>query len=226
MMDSTRRSFLAGAALASTVAAAAAPLGSSFAGAHVPKALPFDPAKLNGISEKLIRSHWDNNYSGAVKALNALEIKLAQLLSDKDVPPFVYGPLKREELIRTGSVVLHDHYFGNLGGDGKPAGKMLAAIDTAFGSFDRWQTEFQRTAMSLAGGSGWAVLAHNAHTNSLHNYWMADHAHGALTGRPLLVLDMYEHAFQLDYGAAAGKYVEAFWKNVNWDVVEQRFANA
>src|SRR5215470_12815446 len=91
----------------------------AFAGQHQPKPLPFDAAKLKGISEKLIKSHWENNYSGAVKALNAVEQRLAVMLSDKDLPAYVYGDLKREELVRTGSVVLHEHYFANLGGDGK-----------------------------------------------------------------------------------------------------------
>src|SRR5947208_17029337 len=90
-----------------------------FAGQHQPKPLPFDATKLKGISEKLIKSHWENNYGGAVKALNAVEQRLGAMLGDKDLPPYVYGDLKREELIRTGSVVLHDHYFANLGGDGK-----------------------------------------------------------------------------------------------------------
>src|SRR6478609_7110046 len=96
---------------------------AAFRGTHQPKALPFDPAKLKGISEKLIKSHWENNYSGAVKALNAVEQRLASMLTDKDLPPYIYGDVKREELVRTGSVVLHENYFSNLGGDGKASGK-------------------------------------------------------------------------------------------------------
>src|SRR6201988_2190325 len=104
----------------------------AFSGQHSAKALPFDPAKLKGLSEKLIKSHWENNYGGAVKALNAVEQRLATMLGDKDLPPYFYGDLKREELVRTGSVVLHDHYFANLGGDGKPGGNVLNAIKQAF----------------------------------------------------------------------------------------------
>ena len=88
----------------------------AFRGTRQPKPLPFDPAKLKGLSEKLIRSHHENNYTGAVTALNAVEKRLDMLMRDKDIPPFVYGPLKREELHRTGSVVLHDHYFANRRG--------------------------------------------------------------------------------------------------------------
>ena len=89
-------------------------LPMAFRGQHQPKPLPFDPAKLKGLSEKLIRSHWENNYGGAVKALNAVEQRLDMMLKDKDLPPYLYGDVKREELIRTGSVILHDHYFANL----------------------------------------------------------------------------------------------------------------
>src|SRR5438876_2337632 len=87
-------------------AATAIPIARAFAGKHQPKPLPFDPTRLKGISEKLIKSHWENNYGGAVKALNAVEQRLGAMLGDKDLPPYVYGDLKREELARTGSVVL------------------------------------------------------------------------------------------------------------------------
>ncbi len=200
----------------------AAPPAKAFRGAHQPKALPFDPAKLKGISEKLIRSHWENNYSGAVKALNAVEQRLDAMLKDKDLPPYLYGDVKREELIRTGSVVLHEQYFGNLGGDGKTGDQILELIKKHFGSFETWEGEFRKTANALAGGSGWAMLSYNLYTGELHNYWAWDHMHNAPMGRPLLVLDMYEHAYQMDYGAAAAKYVDAFMLNVNWEEVNRR----
>ena len=114
----------------------------AFAGQHQPRPLPFDPTKLKGISEKLIKSHWENNYGGAVKALNAIEQRLASMLGDKDLPAYVYGDLKREELVRTGSVVLHEHYFANLGGDGKSGGDVVNAIKQAFVSYDQWEAEF------------------------------------------------------------------------------------
>jgi superoxide dismutase, Fe-Mn family len=199
---------------------------AAFRGAHQPKALPFDPAKLRGISEKLIRSHWENNYSGAVKALNAVEQRLAAALKDADLPAYLYGDMKREELVRTGSVVLHEHYFANLGGDGKAAGEVLGAIKQTFGSYDQWESEFKKTGNALSGGSGWVVLAHNFHTGEIHNYWAWDHMHNPPFSRPLLTLDMYEHAYQMDYGAAAGKYVDAFMQNVNWEEVDRRFVSA
>ncbi len=194
----------------------------AFKGQHQPKPLPFDPAKLKGLSEKLIRSHWENNYGGAVKALNAVEQRLEAMLKENDLLPYLYGDVKREELIRTGSVILHEHYFGNLGGDGKAGGKVLELIKKWFGSFENWEAEFRKTAMALSGGSGWAMLSYNLYTGELHNYWAWDHAHNAPLGRPLLALDMYEHAYHLDYGAAAAKYVDAFLLNVNWEEVNRR----
>ncbi len=124
--------------------------------------------------------------------------------------------------MRTGSVVLHEYYFANLGGDGKAGGKVLDLIKQWFGSFEQWEAEFKRTANALSGGSGWVILAHNMHTGEVHNYWAWDHMHNAPMSRPLLVLDMYEHAYHMDYGAAAARYVDAFALNVNWEEVNRR----
>jgi Fe-Mn family superoxide dismutase len=165
--------------------------------------LPFNPAKLKGISEKVIKSHWENNYIGSVKALNAVEQRLSAMLKEKDLPAYIYGDLKREELIPHRLVVLHEQYFANLGGNGKADGKALDLIKQWFGSFEQWEMEFKKTAASLSGGSGWTILAFNLHTKELHNYWAADHAHNSPFSVPLLLLDMYEHSYQMDYGAAA-----------------------
>jgi len=200
-------------------------LPRAFAGKHQPKPLPFDATKLNGISEKLIRSHHENNYTGAVKALNVVEQRLIALSKEKDLPVYLYGDLKRQELIRTGSVVLHEHYFANLGGNGRADGKTRKLIEQWFDSYENWEAEFKRTGNALSGGSGWTILGFNQHTGELHNYWAADHSTNAPFSVPLLVLDMYEHAYQMDYGAAAAKYVDAFMLNVNWDEVNRRVEN-
>jgi Fe-Mn family superoxide dismutase len=218
----TRSQILAESELVQTPAPVQLP--RAFRGMHQPKPLPFDPAKLKGISEKLIRSHWENNYGGAVKALNAVEMRLGNMLKDPDLPAYIYGDVKREELMRTGSVVLHDQYFANLGGDGKAGGQILDAIKEWFGSYEQWESEFKKTANALGGGSGWTLLAHNFHTGEMHNYWQADHMHNPPLSRPLLVLDMYEHAYHMDYGAATAKYIDAFMLNVNWEEVNRRFA--
>lgn len=198
------------------------PVARAFRGVHQPRELRFNPAKLKGLSERLIRSHWENNYGGAVKALNTIEQRLAALLKEKDLPGYIYGNLKREELVRTGSVVLHELYFGNLGGDPEPGGKVLDVIKQWFGSYEQWEDELKKTANALAGGSGWVIFAQNVHTGEFHNYWSWDHMHNVPMGRPLLVLDMYEHAYHMDYGSAAAKYVDAFIQNVNWEEVNRR----
>jgi superoxide dismutase, Fe-Mn family len=238
MSDITRRDAMwiagAGAAAVSVAGAASsafaqAPSGSSppaFAAQHQPKPLRFDPARLPGLSENLIRSHWENNYQGSVKALNTVEQRLAAAMADNDFPPILYGDIKREELHRTGSVVLHELYFDGLGGDGKAGGEIARALASSFSDIGTWEAEFRRTAMSLAGGSGWAILAYNQHTGSLHNYWAWDHMHGSVTGIPLLALDMYEHSYHMDYGTQAAKYVDAFMANVDWEVVDARYQAA
>ena len=198
----------------------------AFHGEHQLQPLPFDPSKLKGLSEKLIRSHWENNYGGSVRALNAVEKRLAAMLKEKDLPPYIYADLKREELLRSGSVILHEHYFGNLGGDGKAGGRVFDAIKQAYGGYDSWEAEFRKTAGGLSGGSGWVIFAYNLHTGELHNYWAWDHMHNATMAHPLLVLDMYEHSYQMDYGAAAARYIDAFMQNVKWEEVENRFMKA
>jgi len=186
------------------------------------KPLSFDPSKLKGLSERLIRSHWENNYGGSVKALANVKARLAQAAGQTDLPPYVYNDLKREHLVRTGSVVLHELYFDNLGGSGQAGNAARQAIAQAFDSFDAWETEFRRIGAGLGGGSGWVVLGLNLHTRQLENYWMADHAHGPAATLPILVLDMYEHSYQMDYGAAAGKYIDAFFQNLQWEAVSAR----
>jgi Fe-Mn family superoxide dismutase len=241
MSDSSRRHFLqaaslatAGAMLVDTAQAAdKAPAvadlpapSPAFAPVHQPVPLSFDPAKLTGLSEKLIRSHWENNYGGSVKTLNAVKQRLAQALADKDTPPFVYDDLKREHLMRTGSVVFHELYFGNLGGSGQADAELRKQIGTAFGDFDAWETEFRKVGAGLAGGSGWVVLGYNLHSGQIENYWLADHLHAPAATLPLLVMDMYEHAYHMDYGAAAARYIDAFFRNIRWESVAQRLAHA
>jgi superoxide dismutase, Fe-Mn family len=197
----------------------------AFAVAHQPKPLTFDTSKLKGLSSAMIESHWSNNYGGSIKTLNAVKQQLAQALTAPDTPPFIYNGLKREHLMRTGSVVLHELYFENLGGTGQADNEIRTALAKPFGSFDRWETEFRKIAQGLGGGSGWVVLGYNSHLDTVENYWLADHLHFPASTTPLLVLDMYEHSYQMDYGAATAKYIDAFFQNINWTSVGQRFAH-
>jgi Fe-Mn family superoxide dismutase len=192
-------------------------------GVYALKPLPFDPKSLRGLSERLIVSHWENNYGGALKALNAINQRLDDMFLDESVQPFVYGDLKRDQLLRKGSVVLHELYFGNLGGDGSAKGEIRQLIEQDFGSYANWLTEFKKTAHSLSGGSGWVILAFDFHTGKLVNYWGQDHMHSVPLSVPLLVMDMYEHSYHIDFGAAAAKYVEAVLDNINWEEVERRY---
>jgi Fe-Mn family superoxide dismutase len=128
---------------------------------YVVRPLSCDPTKLNGLSEKLIVSHWENNYGGAVRRLNAITAQLAELDFAK-APVFVINGLKREELIATNSMILHELYFDSLGGDGVSGGAIDEALANDFGSVERWRAEFVATGKALRGGSGWVLLSYSA----------------------------------------------------------------
>jgi Fe-Mn family superoxide dismutase len=214
------------AAEAATEATSAGPAGVPSGpagvapGRHAVTPLPFDPKSLRGLSERLIVSHHDNNYAGAVKNLNKVEEELARVTAD--TPGFMVGGLKERELTFTNSAILHELYFGNLGGDGRAGGPIEKELASASGTFARWEELFRATGMSLAGGSGWAILDFNFHTGDLRTYWSGNHTQAVASGWPLLVMDMYEHAYQMDYGAAAARYVDAFFQNINWGEVNRR----
>ncbi|HKD40905.1 MAG TPA: Fe-Mn family superoxide dismutase [Myxococcaceae bacterium] len=191
---------------------------------HPVRPLPFGARRLDGISERMIVSHHENNYGGAVKNLNKVEEELTRVT--KDTPGFVVTGLKERELTFTNSMILHEHYFGNLGGDGKPSGGIEKRLAAQCGSFARWDELFRATGMSLSGGSGWALLEYNFQTAQLCTYWSGNHTQSVAFGQPLLVLDMYEHSYQMDYGAAAAKYIDAFFRNINWDEVNSRLERA
>lgn len=191
---------------------------------HSMQPLSFDPAKLTGLSERMIRSHHENNYGGAVKNLNRVEQELAAIT--RDTPPFVVTALRERELTFRGSKQLHEWYFGNLGGDGKRAGEIERALSEAYGSSGRWEEHFRATAAGLAGGSGWAILGFELDTGGLRTISAGSHKESLAWFAPLLVLDMYEHSYQMDYGAAAAKYIDAFFANVDWEVVDRRLASA
>lgn len=193
-------------------------------GAHQVVPLPFDASKLTDLSERLVVSHHDNNYAGAVKNLNKVELELAQIT--KETPGFVVTGLRERELTFTNSVILHEHYFANLGGNGQRGGAISKALGASFGSAGRFEELFRATAMSLGGGSGWAILDLNFHTSDLRIYWAGAHSQAVAFGAPLLVLDMYEHAYAMDYGAGHAKYIDAFFANIRWDVVDHRLARA
>ena len=220
--EQTRRNMLTGASVA--LAAMALPTWGRAQTPGVPKVeytpkkLPFDPSKVKGLSEKILTSHHENNYTGAVKRLNAITAQLASL-DIANAPVFVVNGLKREELIATNSMIIHEIYFDSLAGEGDPTGSLAEAINRDFGSLARWKAEFSATGKALGGGSGWVLLSYSPHDKRLVNSWAADHTMTVAGGRPILALDMYEHAYQMDYGAKAAAYVDAFMQGIRWDNV-------
>lgn len=196
----------------------------SLAGRHVVAPLPFDPGALNGLSRRLIESHHENNYGGAVRNLNRTELELASITAD--TPPLVVAALRDRELVYRNSMVLHEAYFGNLGGSGRRSSALESAIATAYGTVARWEQHFLASAAGLAGGSGWVVLAYELDSGALRTIGSGGHPQALAHAVPLLVLDMYEHSYHLDFGAQAARYVEAFVDNVDWDAVEQRLVRA
>lgn len=234
MSRPTRRDFVKAAGAASLIVASGlttelqaregATMRRAFEYEHVPVPLPFDAKGLRGLSERLIQSHWENNYGGAVQALNIIRGRLTSALNDNSAPPYVFNALKREQGARTGSVVFHELYFENLGGDGSASTDVRSKIASSFGSFDAWETEFRKIGLGLGGGSGWVILGYNQRLGLLENYCLADHANSPAYAEPVLVMDMYEHAYQMDYGAAAAQYIDAFFVNAQWDVVSRRLA--
>ena len=185
--------------------------------------IPVRPWTLNGMSERLIVSHYEHDYGHAVRTLNELRDELAAL--DGAVPAHRMRALKREELLAEGSIALHELYFGNLGGEGNKVPEQIRAVLAEhFGSYVAWRREFVGAAQSLAPGSGWAVLAYSRRQRRLSNHIAFDHAQAAVDAAPVLVLDMYEHAYHLDFGANAMAYIDAFMRNVNWAPVIERLA--
>lgn len=184
------------------------------------------PWTLNGISARLIESHYENNYGGALHRLNALTEEL-EALDPSTTPAHVLGRLKREESAALNSTLLHELYFASLGGDGRAVPEaMAAALVRDFGSVDRWRQEFIALATSLADDSGWALLTYVPRDGRLINQNATDHRQSIAGGIPILALDMYEHAYHLDFGANATAYIASFMRNIEWAAVQGRYEDA
>jgi superoxide dismutase, Fe-Mn family len=196
------------------------------------------PSLLNGLSEQMVVGHYENTYGKAVRMLNAVRRELAAL--GADTPPYCLRGLKREELSLMGSVALHELYFANLGGyrragpnsglgrpDWHEVPDAFAAQTAAdFGSASAWRREFVGTAQSLAGGSGWVLLTYSRRQKRFWNQIATDHTQAAVDAAPVLVLDMYEHAYQMDFGVNATAYIDTFFRNINWVAVLKRIEAA
>jgi Fe-Mn family superoxide dismutase len=186
------------------------------------KSLSCDPARIKGMSERLIVSHYENNYGGAVKRLNVIEEKLAEL-DYATAPVFAINGLKREQLIAMNSMILHELFFDGLGEQSEPGAELKDAVASDFGSYERWRAEFVAMGKALGGGSGWVLLSWSARDRKFVNQWASDHCHTLAGGTPILALDMYEHSYHMDFGAKAAGYVDTFMAAVRWSNADKLF---
>lgn len=223
-MSIDRRTALAGALVAGAATALPA-IATAQPAPFAPKPLPFDPALVPGLSAKLLTSHHDNNYAGAVKRLGAIRAEFAKL-DLTTAPVFAINGLKREELVAWNSMILHEIYFDGLGQPNRPGAPLASAIERDFGTMAKWSTEFAAMGKALGGGSGWVLLTWSPHDGRLVNQWAADHTMTLAGGSPILALDMYEHAYAMDFGAKAAAYVDTFMTATNWTGADKRFAKA
>jgi Fe-Mn family superoxide dismutase len=185
----------------------------------------YDLSGLQGISDQTLEVHF-KLYAGYVTNTNLLNEQLAEMLKSGITPEKmpVYSELKRRLGFEYNGMVLHEYYFGNMkkGGGGDAGSKFRAAAEKSFGSFDLWKADF--VSVGKMRGVGWAICFQDPSTGNLSNHWVSDHEYGNVAGyAPVLVMDVWEHAFLLDYKPAdRPKYIEAFLANVDWSAADGR----
>ncbi|MHB9026465.1 MAG: superoxide dismutase [Armatimonadota bacterium] len=178
---------------------------------------------MQGISDATLQNHF-KLYQGYVTNTNTLLDKMTQLLDDGKERTPEFAELRRRLGFEFDGMRLHEYYFENLKGSGKPdTGSFIyGQIEKDFGSFDRWQKDFTGTAAMR--GVGWAVLFYDTRADRLLNEWIELHMTNVLAGvQPLLVVDCWEHAFYLDFQTERPKYIDAVMSNINWEEVARRF---
>ena len=194
------------------------------------KTKQFNLSELQGISDKTLEMHF-KLYEGYVKSVNQLNEKIANVLADgkvdqEEVP--AYSELTRRLGFEYNGMVLHEYYFGNLkgGGPGNPAKGFVSAAENTFGSYDLWKTDF--VSVGKMRGVGWAICYQDPNSRAISNHWITLHESGNVSGfNPILVMDVWEHAFLLDYDPAdRPKYIDAFFSNVDWSAVQKRLDRA
>jgi len=192
------------------------------------QAKEFNLSGLNGISDRTLEMHF-KLYEGYVKETNKLTEKISEFLADgkvdQDEVP-AYSELTRRLGFEYNGMVLHEYYFGNMkqqgSGDPGKASNFVKAAETSFGSYDIWKADF--VGIGKMRGVGWAICYENPTNGRLSNHWITLHETGNVAGfNPVLVMDVWEHAFLLDYKPAERpKYIEAFFSNIDWDACEKR----
>jgi Fe-Mn family superoxide dismutase len=192
------------------------------------KAKKYDLSGLKGISDQTLEMHF-KLYEGYVKETNVLQEKISEILKDgkvdqEEIP--AYSELKRRLGFEYNGMVLHEYYFGNLkkdgGGDPQRNSNFVTEAEESFGSYDIWKTDF--VGIGKMRGVGWAICYQDPSSGRLSNHWVTLHESGNIAGyTPVLVMDVWEHAFILDFKPAErAKYIEAFFANIDWSVVGER----
>ncbi len=185
------------------------------------KPLPFTK-ELVGISKKTLDIHHGKLYTGYVNKSNEIEEKIKK--ADKASANATYseiGELKRQQSFALNGVYLHEAYFNVLGGDGKPTGTLVDRIKKDFGSYEEWEADLKAAGIAAR---GWVVMAYDVNAGRLNNYSCDIHSEGGIWGAvPIIVLDVYEHAYFIDFGSDRKSYIEAFVKNLNWEAASKSF---
>ena len=177
---------------------------------------------MEGFSETLLKNHF-TLYQGYVTNTNKLMDSLAAMLKEGKVGTPEYSELKRRMGFEFNGMRLHEYYFDNLGGKLPldKSGNLAEKVADAFGGYDAWEQDFKATGAMR--GIGWTILYQDSVTGGLFNQWINEHEVGHFAGCiPILVMDVFEHAFITDYGLKRADYIEAFFRNINWGVVEGR----
>lgn len=184
------------------------------------KNLPFK--ELKGISQKTIEIHWGKLYQGYVKKWQEIIEKTEK--ADESVANATFSELRELEVEKTftaNAVLLHEAYFDILGGDGKPTDKMMVAIAKDYGSFENWVGHFKALGLT---SRGWVVLAYDFNEGRLRNYIADAHnLYGIWGAAPIVVLDVYEHAYFIDFGSDRKSYIETYFQNLNWQKIGERY---
>ena len=177
---------------------------------------------LQGISEKTLEIHYGKLYVGYVNKYKEIQERLKMVDISKANASFSdYRAMKLEEGFTADAVLLHEAYFDILGGDGTPRGGVVEKIKTDFGSYENWEKELK--ALSLA-SRGWALTVYDFNDGKLHNYIADIHNQGGIWGTlPIVVVDVYEHAYFIDYGPDRAKYLEALFSNFDWSVIDKKY---
>jgi Fe-Mn family superoxide dismutase len=193
-----------------------------------PKPLPF--TSLSGISDKAVAIHHDKLYVGYVNKLNEVREKLSAMNATGvglDAANQSYSDLRAlrdGETFAANGVYLHEYYFDTLGGNGQPSGPLVDALVEKYGSMEKFVAFFSASAMAIR---GWVVLCWDTQLNRLKIYGADAHNQGGVWGcLPILVLDVYEHAYFMDYGSDRKTYIADWWKNLNWEKANARYEKA